>query len=283
MAIYEFFGLPGSGKTTLVTHFALDNLRTKKYKYVYCNVPICVPGVIYIENDIVGHYLLEDALILIDEAILFSNKRLYKNFDESQLEYFVKHRHFNVDLYLFTQVNGSSDKFIRCITDNCYYIYKNKLLPNTTFYYKIPYGIIIPDYKKTGNTLNLGEITQGYCKPNPIVSLFTTKRLYRPLYYDYFDSWERYYLPPLPDTYKPYQFSEQDSSYFRFKNFNRVFISLFRVYSPKFFLKNKEFKTISPHVFPIRVNGQIVSQEELETSPEEENNAQNFFNQTFSF
>lgn len=89
------------------------------------------------------------------------------------------------------------DRKIRVITDRCYYMYKGKLLGKWfSTYYRIPYGIIIPDPKKKDGE-KLGEIVQGYCKPPWYVRLFAP-RLYRPRYYKYFDSWEAPVLPPLP-------------------------------------------------------------------------------------
>ena len=105
---------------------------------------------------------------------------------------------------LFTQQWDGVDRKIRVITDRVYYVYKSPILGFwfTTFY-RIPYGIIIPDAKKDSSSNKLGEIVQGYCMPPLLVRLFA-KRIYRPLYYKYFDSWERPYLPPLPQKYKPY-------------------------------------------------------------------------------
>lgn len=44
----------------------------------------------------------------------------------------------------------------------------------------------------------------GYKKP-PLLARLFAKRLFRPLYYKYFDSWENDPLPPLPEQYKPYE------------------------------------------------------------------------------
>lgn len=62
----------------------------------------------------------------------------------------------------------------------------------------IPYGIIIPDPKKDDSE-KLGEIIQGYCKPNIFVRMFQP-RLRRKKYYKYFDSWARPELPPFVDV-----------------------------------------------------------------------------------
>lgn len=200
MAVSLYFGLPGAGKTTMMVYLALKGLKSKRYQYIYCNVRISVPGVTYIDNDCIGKYNLCDCLILVDEATLFADSRDFKNFDKGKLTYFLEHRHYNCDIVLFTQQWDGVDRKIRVITDRVFYVYKGKLLGHWfTRCYPIPYGIIIPDPKKDSSE-KLGEIVQGYAKPNVLVRLFSPW-LYRPRYYKYFDSWERPTLPALPSRY----------------------------------------------------------------------------------
>lgn len=203
MAVKLYFGLPGCGKTTLLTALALKAVKKKKYRNVYSNVPLKIFGVTYINNECIGKYVLEDALILIDEATLYADSRDYKSFGKNQITYFLEHRHFNVDIVLFTQQWDGVDKKIRVITDRVYYVYKGIFLGKWfTRYYRVPYGIIIPDRRDSSQ--KLGEIVQGYCKPNFLIRLFSPW-LYRPKYYDYFDSWDRPAgFDPLPSRYKPY-------------------------------------------------------------------------------
>lgn len=210
MSVSLFFGLPGCGKTTLLTSRAIQAVRSSRYINVYCNVRISVPGVTYIDNDCIGRYDLSDAKLLIDEATLFADSRAYKSFDHGKLTYFLEHRHYNVDIELYTQQWDGVDRKIRVITDRVYYVFKGPLLGRwLTSYYRIPYGIIIPDPHKDGSE-KLGEIVQGYCKPSIFQRIFCHK-LYRSKYYKYFDSWERPPLPPLPAEYQPYQISESES------------------------------------------------------------------------
>lgn len=205
MAVFLFFGLPGCGKTTLMAKKANEFVRGKKYQNVYGNVHMKIDGYTYVDNDCIGQYDLQNGAILIDEATLFADSRDYKNFGKDKLMYFLEHRHFNVDIYLFTQQWDGVDRKIRVITDRVYYVYKGKLLGLWwSTYYRIPYGIIIPDpHKKGASGEKLGEIIQGYCKPNFLIRLFAPK-VFRPFYYKYFDSWEKYSLPALPANYQPY-------------------------------------------------------------------------------
>lgn len=200
MAVELYFGLPGCGKTTLLVAEAVRASRSGKYRNIYSNIHISVPGVTYIDNDCIGKYDISDGLVLIDEATLFADSRAYKTFDKGKLMYFLEHRHFNVDIKLFTQQWDGVDRKIRVITDRVYYVYKGLILGHwITSYYRIPYGIIIPDAKQGSE--KLGEIIQGYCKPNFLVRLFCSK-IYRPAFYKYFDSWERPHMPALPPAYK---------------------------------------------------------------------------------
>lgn len=212
MSVSLYFGLPGAGKTTLMAHKAIKGVKDKRYKHVYGNVKMQIDGYTYIDNECIGKYDLSDCLILIDEATLFADSRAYKTFDKGKLEYFLEHRHFNADICLFTQQWDGVDRKIRVITDRVFYVYKGKLLGHwISTYYRIPYGIIIPDPHKDKSSEKLGEIVQGYCKPNLLVRLFAPK-LYRSKYYKYFDSWERTELPKLPQKYTVYREEKEKSA-----------------------------------------------------------------------
>lgn len=205
MAVFLYFGLPGCGKTTMMTAIAYKYARAgKPYKNIYCNVDIKVPLVTYITNECIGQYDLSDCLLLIDEATLFADSRDFKNFDKARLQYFLEHRHYKADIMLFTQQWDGVDRKIRTITDRVYYIYKGKILGHWfSSCVRIPYGIDFPNEKKSLTGAKYGDIVQGYCKPPLMLRLFA-QRIYRPKWYKYFDSFEKPYLPPLPERYKPY-------------------------------------------------------------------------------
>lgn len=197
-----YFGLPGAGKTTVMAYLAKKAVKSKRYENVYSNVPLQIKGVTFIDNDCIGKYQLEKGIILIDEAIIFADARRYKDFDKDKVKYFMLHRHYKVDICLFSQQWDGIDRKIRCITDRVYYVYKTKLLGKLfTYFYRIPYDIIIPD-RKDGSD-KLGEIVQGYIQPPWYVKLFKT-RVFRPFYYKYFDSFLHDKLPELPEKYFKY-------------------------------------------------------------------------------
>lgn len=205
-----YFGLPGCGKTTILAKIAHDTdvridrakkgktLRKCPYKMIYGNIPLeGIKNYRVINFDWLGRYDLRDCLILIDEATIEADNREYKTFVGSKKDFFLLHRHYCCDVIFFSQSWDSLDKRIRTITDRVYYVYKGLFTRKWfTRLYRVPYGIIIPDPKKDDSE-KLGEIIQGYCKPNIFIRLFSPW-VFRPRYYKYFDSWDAPVLLPLP-------------------------------------------------------------------------------------
>lgn len=247
MAVELYFGLPGSGKTTLMVHEAIKALKSKVYRNIYCNVRISVFGVTYIDNDCIGKYDLSDCLILIDEATLFADNRAHKEFSKDKIEYFLLHRHYNADVKLFTQQWDGVDKKIRVITDRVFYVYKGFFTRKWySKYYRIPYGIIIPDPKNKSSGEKLGDIVQGYCKPPLFCRLFA-HFVYRPKYYQYFDSWQRKKLPMLPAKYTPY-YEVQDGKVITSLNESKVYKRAILLRSIKDRFSSFKKKIISPFI-----------------------------------
>lgn len=213
MAIFLYFGLPGCGKTTMLTKLAYDAIRAGTHDHVYTNVGLNIPGVTLIDNSCIGKYELADCLLLIDEATLFADSRDHKNFTKGQISYFLEHRHRNADIVLFTQQWDGVDRKIRVITDRVYYVYKGWLTGKwISKCVRIPYGLVFPDPKRGGD--KLGEIIQGYSKP-PLFARLFAKRIYRPKYYPYFDSWELDPFEPLPNSYRAIPGKVNENRWFR--------------------------------------------------------------------
>lgn len=202
MSVSRYFGLPGCGKTTTLVMLAKRGQASGRYKYIYGNVQLHLHGYIYVPFDCFGKYDMSDSLYLIDEAMVEAGDRDYKNFEKCKLEAFVMHRHYNMDIVLFSQEADGIDKKIRSITDRMYYVKKGFFTGKwISSIYRIPYKILWPDAKTAGE--NVGRIIMGYAKPNFFIRLFAF-RLFRPRFYKFFDSWERRILPPLPSSFTPY-------------------------------------------------------------------------------
>lgn len=201
MGITLYFGLPRSGKTTFGAAIAVETQKKidkgkSHYKAVYTNFAVNYPGIRKINPAAhLGTYDITDSLILIDEATLVVDSRDHKNFDKRLRKYFFLHGHYRCNIILFAQQWDGVDKGIRVCTDRVFYVHKGKIRRWISYAMPIPYGIIIPDAKKSDSE-KLGEIIQGYCKPNFLVRLLQP-RIRRSKYYKYFDSWEREKLPEL--------------------------------------------------------------------------------------
>lgn len=197
MAVFRFFGLPGCGKTTVLARFAYK-LR-KRYRFVYSNVHLNIPDVIYVPFDKFGEYELMDGVYLVDEATVNCGDRDYKNFSKAKLKYAMEHRHHRLDIFLFSQEPDGTDKKLRSITDRCFYVKKGFWTRSwLTSVYRVPYKVLWPNGEHDGGE-NAGRILMGYVKP-PWWSRLFAIRVIRPRWYKYFDSWECDRMKPLPDA-----------------------------------------------------------------------------------
>lgn len=201
MSVTRCFGLPGCGKTTLLSYFAKKGVSDPKYKMVFGNVHLNLPGYTYVPFDCFGVYEMTDCLLLIDEATIECGDRDYKNFPKEKLSRFMTHRHDNMDIILFSQEADGLDKKIRSITDRMFYVKKGLLFGKwLSTVVRVPYKIIWPSEENNGGE-NAGRILMGYVKPGLLHWIFA-KRIYRPAYYELFNSWERTALPPLPSKFQ---------------------------------------------------------------------------------
>lgn len=182
------FGLPGSGKSTYLTYLARRELRRiqrgkSRFKRVLSNSEIS--GTYLISFKDIGMYDTSDSLILIDEATLECDSRDYKNFTKESKYGFLMHRHYNTDIWIASQQYDGVDKKVRDIVTNMLYI--RNLGFGISHLVKIPMRILIP--------ADTGEIKQGYVMPKLLERLFMSygaaKWLFRPMYYKFFDSYER--------------------------------------------------------------------------------------------
>ena len=119
-----YFGVPGSGKSTMAAYLAKKAF--KKKNTVYSNVAI--KGAYEIKKSDIGNYDISDGLLILDEAGLDYNNRNYKKFTDEETDFFKKHRHYNVDVALFSQDFEDMDIKLRklCTT---YFLMKKSIVP----------------------------------------------------------------------------------------------------------------------------------------------------------
>lgn len=196
MSCSLFVGLPGSGKTSLLAAFA--SAYVKKGVHVYSNVYLDLPLEHYtlIRPDWLGVYDISNGVVLLDEGEIIAESRSYKSFSKSMSDFFMLHRHYRVQVFVFCQRYKGVDVKIRTLCDRVYFVRKG--LFGFTRYTPIEYRICVPEAGE-----RLGEVVEGYRMPSGLVRLFTTKRIYRPKYYHLFDSYEAPFLAPLPTNDDP--------------------------------------------------------------------------------
>ena len=183
--ITGFFGLPGCGKTTMACKIAQKELKKIKnnksvYKHVYTN--FYCKGCEKISYSDLGNYELTDSLIILDELTLDADSRNFKQFDNAHKEFFILHRHYNLDLIYFTQQWDGIDKKIRDLTHSLYYV--RSLIPHkVSLSVPIKRVLVINDLTK--------EIVEGYDFLPFLKSIPKTRFTLLPRYFKYFDSFEK--------------------------------------------------------------------------------------------
>lgn len=193
-----YFGRPGCGKTTLLVKNLLK--KQKYYSSVWSNIHNSVPGPnFYTDLDDLGKYTVPgNAYLAVDEAGIQYNNRLFKTFPKAAIQWFKLHRHYGVDIDLFSQSWEDTDITLRRLTDELWYCYRIG-----------PWTLTRRVYKRVMIDPNTHQIIDGYQMPNflwllvwPLwkLRLVDTKfgLCYRPFYYKYFDSWSRFELPEYP-------------------------------------------------------------------------------------
>lgn len=180
-----FIGLPGSGKTTCAASLTRQAIRKKVP--VYSNVPII--GAYKLSKSDIGKYDLDNSLIIIDEAGLeFDNRDFDKTFKgadgKAMLEWLKLVRHHKARIVFFSQT-VDIDLKIRSLA-GLIYLVRPSLLPFFTVMHRVRRSIDVSDDSHT--------LCDRLTLPTPFMRLFSA-RLFRPLYYRYFDSYACEQLP----------------------------------------------------------------------------------------
>lgn len=187
--VIGYFGLPGCGKSTFMAKIAQKAIKSGRYDKIFCN--FYCDGTYKLNPDDLGRYDFSNCLILIDEITLFFDSRDFKKFTREQKEFFLMHRHYGVDIIYFTQQYDGVDKKIRDITQELYYL---KRAGHASVARCIHRTLDVDDHTK--------QIVYGYELSKGLLGFVFSffkkgewQFCWRPLYYKYFDSFERVKLP----------------------------------------------------------------------------------------
>lgn len=186
-----FFGSPGCGKTTL----ACRNLFKfkKHYGNTYANFENTLSKVQ--DTDGLGTWSPPfNSYYAVDEAGITYNNRLYKKLPHECIEWFKLHRHYGVDVDLFSQSWEDMDITMRRLCDELWYL--RKLGPFTLC-------------RKVIKSVTVDEQTQQIIDGYKFVKLWrqiapfpfhreSFKLIFRPRWYKYFDTYSRKELPLPP-------------------------------------------------------------------------------------
>lgn len=126
-------GLPGSGKSLLLSYIAFRAVNGKKinfhgfnissfksYDKVFTNFPC--EGAYKLDFDRLGYDDFHDCLMLIDEIQLFADSRNFKTFGDNLKYFFSMHRHFKIDIVACSQSHSAVDARFRSLTHRLYYV-----------------------------------------------------------------------------------------------------------------------------------------------------------------
>lgn len=186
-----FVGLPGSGKTTFASH--LVRKCYKKGIRSFSNVPLEGAYEFSFKKNF-GFTDLSSSLIIIDESGLELDCRSWeKNFKPNQVQFLKLIRHYHSKIVLFSQTWNDTDTKMRSMVDKLFLV-KRSILPG--------FSSAIPIFRRIDVDEDTKEFKELYYKDGWFFRIFSTKRIFRPLYYKFFDSWD---CPSLPEyEYKLY-------------------------------------------------------------------------------
>lgn len=181
-----YIGAVGSGKTTMAAKLATQALR--KGRKVYSNIHE-ITGVIPITIDDIGKYKLHDALVIIDEAGIEYNNRLSmekrgkQSMSQDAIRWWKLSRHFRCDAVIFSQAQDF-DVTLRRLAERIY-ILRKSLIPCFSSYKRLACHWV------TDQTTGDPRLEWSFVP-------LSTRWIYRPRWYQYFNSYNVPDLPLLP-------------------------------------------------------------------------------------
>ena len=177
-----YIGVPGSGKTTFAAYLTKDRRKKAKKKkcsdLILSNTPI--KGAYKIYKSDIGQFMIQDCLLIMDEAGIDYNNRNFKTFSDDETYFYKFHRHYNVDIAMFSQ-DFDVDVKLRKLATRLFIVQKS----------------FIPGFiKRRQITKNVGidQNTKQLIDEYRYV-LFGSKYIYAPKLWKLFDSYSHKKLP----------------------------------------------------------------------------------------
>lgn len=165
-----------------LSQMVLDGPCFKRAVPVYSNVPITGSYKLDAKNDL-GHYMVYDGKVIIDEAGIEFNNRNYKNFSQENIYFFKYHRHYETNVEVFSQSFEDMDITIRRLARQ-FYLVKQSIIPYFVTLRKI--------HRKVGIDSNTHQIIDWYDFGLPVIG---TKRIFSPVLWKLFNSYSHKELP----------------------------------------------------------------------------------------
>lgn len=170
-----YFGVPGSGKSTLSAWIAKQ--CHKKNRDVYSNFPIAGCYELNCRADL-GVKHIEESDIIIDEVGLEYSNRDFKDFPKTSRYFFKFHRHYKDNVHIFSQDYEDMDKTLRKLAQR-YYLMKKSIIP----------GFVVR--REIGKRIGINDMTKEICEEYFFVGLLAggIKWIWCPPLWKMFDSY----------------------------------------------------------------------------------------------
>lgn len=197
--MHMYFGLPGSGKSTVCADIVRQILKKKQFKKtkVFCNFPVV--GAYNIDRADIGLFDLRDqdhdqAVLLLDEAstVYFKRNAVSKDpkkqLRDDENKFHSMHRHYKTMEVFFAQSWDGVDLRLRELSTDLFYVQRSR----------------IRGFIKIRRIAKIFAISEDH---QPIDGYdfvkFSARYVYAPLAWKLFDT---YHCPPLPEkTFEKWQ------------------------------------------------------------------------------